>query len=244
MKAVILAGGGKGLGTAGFNEKATIAVKGKAMISYVIEALEASSYIKDILVIGDKYNLQDIIQGGTIKLLGGYPSILANLKYGVNFFEDAKRLLIISCDIPLITGQAIDQFVQRTHQGTADIYYPVINKKLYLSFYPDIKRTYVTLKEGKFTGGNMLLMSPGILEKIEDPVEQLIKYRKRPLRMAQVFGVKSLLKLLFRQLSIGDLEGYIGKRFDIKARAIISDFPQIANDIDRSEDIYLLEKYL
>ncbi|SNS79221.1 MobA-like NTP transferase domain-containing protein [Anaerovirgula multivorans] len=244
MKAIILAGEGRKDKNSFLQDKATIPIKGIPMISYVVNSLKNSNYIDYLFVVGNQQSLQPIIGKEVDYILQQQSSMMDNLMEALTYFKEEKQVLIATCDIPLIHSDVIDHFIEATSQIKADVYYPIVEKNCCTSYYPDAKRTYVALKEGIFTGGNIMLMSPAVMEKIQVIAGMLIKYRKNPLQMSRVLGVRFVIKFLMKQLTIKELEAYIEKRFGIRARAIISQDPEIANDIDKIEDITLLEKYL
>lgn len=244
MKAIILAGEGNRDEKNFLQDKATIPMKGIPMISYVVKSLKNSSYIDELLVVGNQRKLQPVIGGEVQVILQQQSSILDNLKLGLQYFKGEKQVLISTCDIPLIHREVVDHFIEMAQQTEAEVYYPIVEKHHCSSYYPDARRTYVTLREGTFTGGNMILLSPQIFERIEAIAASLIKYRKNPLQMSRILGFPFIFKLLMKNLSIRELEDYVKQRFDIRAKAIISQDPEIANDIDKMEDILLLEKYL
>lgn len=244
MKSVILAGGGKKDKTSFLQDKATIPIKGIPMIFYVIDSLKKSNYIDRILVVGNQECLQPIIGTEVEDILQQESSMMDNLLKGLTFLKEENQVLILTCDIPLIHRKVVDHFIEAALQTEADIYYPIVEKSRCTSYYPDARRTYVTLRDGIFTGGNMVLLSPHVVDKIKATAELLIKYRKNPIQMSRVLGFKFTIKLLMKKLTIKELETHIRKRFGIQVKAIISQDPEIANDIDKIEDIHLLEKYM
>lgn len=239
MKAIILAGEGNNF----LDKKALFLVKGIPMIQYVVDSLKHSQYIDSIDVVGNLEELQPIIGGQVDRLIEQKESLMDNLLQALSYCQEEK-ILVITCDIPLIHGDIINSFINAGLETKGDIYYPIVEKNVYEKYYPDTKRTYVALKDGIFTGGNMVLLSPSAIYKIQDIVKLMIENRKNPLKMGQVLGWRFILGLLLKNLRIEEVENYIGKRFHIRVRAIISCHPEIANDIDNKEDIKIIEKYL
>lgn len=243
MKAVILAGV-EGDKAGILQEKASLVLKGVPMVSYIIRALKNSLYVNKILVVGNHESLQPIIGQEVEDILPDQLSMMDNLKKGLEFLQGEEEVLIVTCDIPLIHAGMVDDFIEKTFQIQGDVYYPIVEKEICTSNYPGVRRTYVALRDGIFTGGNMALVNPRSMKSIEMTLGQLIKYRKNPIKMSKAIGPGILIKLLFKQLSVNEVENYIERKFGIRARAIISPYPEIANDIDKIGDIKLLEGYL
>ncbi len=242
INCIILAGS-EGSQPGNINNKAFIELKGKPMITYVIDALRASSSVNKIAVVGDKSQLRGLgEQVDTIIDHNG--SMLDNIKAGVTHFREDQMLLISTCDIPLLTGEAVEDFVKKALETGADICYPIINRTTCELVYPESKRTYATLKEGQFTGGNLFMLNPAVLDRCMHIAEQMISYRKSPAKMSRVLGLPFLIKLATGRLTIGEVEKRATRLLNIQAKAIISDYAEIGNDVDKPEHIQTIQKYM
>jgi hypothetical protein len=144
----------------------------------------------------------------------------------------------------MVSGEAILDFVEKSTSSGLDFIYPIIDKKLNDEKYPEVKRTYVKIKEGTFTGGNIIYMNPKIVGKVTNKAELLIKYRKKPFKMGQVLGFMFLIKLLFGKVSIPSARKKVDKMFGIKADALLTQYPEIGNDVDKPSDLEFVSKYL
>jgi len=144
----------------------------------------------------------------------------------------------------LITGEAIDDFVDRCGDETIDLYYPIVSRQVVEDRYAGARRTYVHLKEGVFTGGNVFLFNPGILSRCLVKGKQLVEARKNPLRLAGMVGLPFLLKFMTRNLSLREAEEKVSGLLDIKGLAVISRCPEIGLDVDKPEDLELVVKLL
>ncbi|SES94621.1 MobA-like NTP transferase domain-containing protein [Natronincola peptidivorans] len=243
MKAIILAGEGKDKNSFDHN-KATIPIKGIPMIQYVVNCIKSSEYIDSLLVVGNPQHLEPIIGGEVEIIIQQKASMMDNLLEALSYVKEEDKVLIATCDIPLIHKAVVNNFIETAMTKEADLCYPIVEKSFCEGCYPDARRTYVPLKEGVYTGGNMILLAPKTIDKIEVIARLLIRHRKNPIKMSQALGFRFILKLLLKKLSIPKLERHIQKKFKIKVKAIISQNPEIANDIDTIEDIKILEKYL
>ncbi len=225
------------------SSKAFIELQGKPMIMYVIDALRSSNQVDKIAVVGEKNQLTSL--GTHIDMIiDSNDSMLNNIAAGVKYFKDDSMLLISTCDIPLLTGEAVADFIGRSLELKSDICYPIISKTTCQQAFPEARRTYATLKEGQFTGGNLFMLNPAILDKGIDIAEQMISYRKSPAKMSRVLGLPFLLKLAAGRLSIEEVENRVSKLLNIRGKAIISNYAEIGNDVDKPEDIETIEKLL
>jgi len=222
--------------------KALIELQGKPMISYVIDALKASRYVGDIVVVGDRGQLSSI--SNEVNIIDHNGHILDNIRVGVDYFKENAMILIATCDIPLLTGEAVDDFIKKSLETKADICYPIINKTTCDVAYPESKRTYASLREGQFTGGNLFMLNPKIFDKCMHIAEQMINYRKCPTKMSRVLGLSFLIKFLAGKLAIKDIENRASELLNIRAKAIISDYAEIGNDVDKPEHVEIIQKYI
>lgn len=95
-----------------------------------------------------------------------------------------------------------------------------------------------------YTGGNIVYMNPKVAENCTKKAEQLIEYRKKPLKMGRVLGFSFLLRLALGILPVKDVEDKIGKMFQVKGAAIATIYPEIGNDVDKDSDIEFVNKYI
>ena len=105
---------------------------------------------------------------------------------GAEALKNSPQVLVVTSDIPFIHKEAIEDFLDRCADLQADLYYPIISKEANEQVFPGCIRTYVTLKEGTFTGGNMVLSTPRLLSNSKALVEKVVIFRKKPWRLAPV----------------------------------------------------------
>ncbi|WP_207644719.1 nucleotidyltransferase family protein [Caloranaerobacter ferrireducens] len=224
--------------------KALVSINGKPMISYVIKALKESGVVDKIVVIGDRDEINKAGLEDVEFIIQDRGSIIDNVIAGVDYFKEDSMILISTCDIPLLTGEAVYDFVKKSLESKADVCYPIIEKSICLEKYPEAVRTYAKLKDGYFTGGNLILINPKVLDRCIIKAKQMIEYRKNPVKMSKVLGFTFLLKLVVGRLTIESAEKRVSKILRLKPKAIITSYPEIGNDVDKPEDLNMAEKYL
>lgn len=245
MNAVILAGDNQAdLARINAANKALLNICGRPMIEYVVDALRNSSSVSSISIVGPVKLLKECIGNRIDYYFEDRGSFFENLEAAMQPFKTDRRVIIISSDIPMITGQVVDDFVNRCINADADLCYPIVEKSLNESMFPGFKRTYVRLKEGTFTGGNMFYVNPAIIDKCRQFATRLVEYRKTPWKTARILGLDLLILLTIGRLSISKVEQRFYELLGIRGVAIISPFPQLANDVDKPSDIEMVEKYL
>ncbi|ADL06842.1 nucleotidyltransferase family protein [Thermosediminibacter oceani] len=245
LKALVLAGGdGDEKLQESEGTKALVRINGREMILYILDALKKLDYIEKIAIVGPKEKLSSIKVGPNVVVVEESDSIVGNILRGLELFSDDDEILIMTCDIPMVTAEAIDDFVKKAKGLNADFCYPIIRKEDTEKKYPGIKRTYARVREGTFTGGNVALVKVGSAKRCIKKAEEFFTYRKNPLKLASILGFSVVLKFLLGKLSIPELEKRVYDIFGIKARAVISDFPEIGNDVDKKSDLELVREVL
>lgn len=237
LDAIVLAGAGVIKDSGYTQNKALLTIHGKTMIEYVVEALKRSAYIGRILVIGPREDLLNTLGQSDIEILEPDNSLIDNIVNGINYLGLKRDLLICSSDIPLLTSRSIDDFIERSVSLGADMAYPIVSKSLSEKYYPEMKRTYTRLKDGTFTGGNIFYINPKIFIGSLNMARALFDARKNPLKMARIISISLLVRLVTGTLTIEKAEKRFSKIINAKANAIISDYPELANDIDKQSDL-------
>jgi len=244
VNALILAGADKENTALGTNIKALIDIHGKAMIEYVIEALRESGLVHKIAVVGPFNELDRLLHNKVDYIVEDKASILNNVMEGVSYLGKEEDLLISTCDIPMLTPECIADFINKSASLDADLCYPIVNKIINEQKCSGIVRTYTQMKEGSFTGGNLFYIKPHIVQKCCRKAEELISQRKNSFKMSKVLGLKVLFLLMIKKLSIQQAEQRFSEVFSIKARAVISEYPEIANDVDKESDLDFVRRNL
>jgi GTP:adenosylcobinamide-phosphate guanylyltransferase len=224
--------------------KAFYKIKGKCMIEYVVEPLRKSSYIERIAVVGPKDELEPVIGDAVDIIIEGTNSIVSNIFLALEYFPGQKEILVVTSDIPMITRDAIEDFIARSRLKKVDLCYPIVDKKVNDSRFPGVRRTYARLWEGRFTGGNVFYFNPAVKDKCKDFVEKMLEYRKSPAKMAGVLGFWFLLRLALGILTINAIQKKCESLLGIRGAAIISPYPEVGNDVDRLSDLEFIEKYM
>ena len=244
MNTIILAGEKPSPKENVLKNKALMKIKNKYMLEYVLDALRNVKAIDKIVAVGSKDKLEEALGDKIDYVLEGTDSIVDNAINALELFPDEKEALLMTCDIPMITVEAIEHFITESRESGADLTYCIVNKELNDERYPEVKRTYVKLKEGYFTGGNAFYLNPEIKDKVRDFFDKMLENRKNPVKMAAILGLGFVLRLALGTLTINAIKDKVDKLLGINAAVIISPYPEIGNDVDKESDIKFVEKYL
>jgi GTP:adenosylcobinamide-phosphate guanylyltransferase len=250
VNAVILAGGKNSAEmekATGVKNRALTRIAGKTMLEYVAEALHDANSVRRIVVVGDvpeSTRYEQVERNGTL---------LENLLAGLDAAADgAGSVLVATSDIPFLTDKSVDDFVRRALQRDADLCYPIVSMDDYNKRFPQMKRTTLRLREGTFTGGNIMLLNPGFVREQRALVERAYAARKNVFAIGGMLGPVLLARIVLSQaiygglLNIPTLERAVGKLLggQCRAAAVITSYAEIGTDVDKVDDVRVAEEIL
>jgi molybdopterin-guanine dinucleotide biosynthesis protein A len=236
VSAIVLAGGRDDLSRqTGVAAKALVPIQGKPMAYHVLRALKQSSSVSFISYVGPADASFSTLADA---LLPAGDSMAKSLDHGSRAAlakHPQQSLLILSADVPWLTPSAVDTLVQNS--PNVDLVYPIISREVSEKQFPGQKRTYVKIAEGKFTGGNVIVISVNMLPKLLSVLDQLHASRKNPLGLARLFGVDIIFKLLLGRLTIPEVEARAKKILGAEMKAFISDDASLGADVDKASHL-------
>jgi GTP:adenosylcobinamide-phosphate guanylyltransferase len=227
--------------------KALVEVAGKPMVQWVLDALSQSKVIDNVIVVGltEKSGLKC---GKKMYFVSNQGKMLENIRAGVEktleVNEKAKYALVVSSDIPGITGEMVDWVVNTCMETDDDVYYNVILREAMEKRYPGSKRTFTPLKDMEVCGGDMNMVRTSIVGENSEFWEKVINNRKNPAAQAALIGFDTLFLLLFRRLTIDDVIKRIASKLDLHGRALICPYPEVGMDVDKPHQLEIMRKDL
>lgn len=228
--------------------KALVRINGKAMIEYLIDAFRGAPSINRIVALVPLSAQYENWASRVDKVLVASDSMVENIRAGLEYLgsesNPSSHVVLSSCDIPLLTTEAIEDFLKRCQQREAEIYYTIIPREVVRRAYPETKRTYATLKDGTFTGGNIGLVSPDAIINNFSLLEKAYSLRKSPLQLTRVLGFKFIVKFATHSLTIAEAEERVSDMLNARGKAVVTPYPEIGIDVDKQVDLELVRRVL
>lgn len=245
VDAIVLAGGdGEALGLTD-SVKGFFVIAGKPMLEWVVDALsEAKAIRRIVVVVPDGSHLSANVRKKLFAIAESDGSFSENMVAGIDATQSDRHIIGVTGDIPTLSPEAIDDFIAKTFERNADFSYPLISKETMEQQFPGSVRTFVKVKGGSFTGGNMMVGSPELAKKIREIMQTLFETRKSPLKMAKVVGAKFAVKLATGNLVVSEVEDKMAEIFGGPCAAIYTDFASIGADVDKLADVAVAERVL
>lgn len=224
--------------------EALIPIGSKVMVEYVVEALLSSRRIEQIVVVGPLQELSPLLRKDRVRLVNVAGGIIENAEKGLDLLPGGERVLLTTADIPLLTADAVDNFLALCGDMSADVYYPIIPKEVVEERFNANRRTYVRLKEGLFTGGNVILLNSKVFKQCMRNGQKIFQKRKSPLGLCRLIGISFVLKYLLRLLGVPDVLKKASELLGVKGEVVISRYPEIGVDVDKPGDLELAKRTL
>jgi GTP:adenosylcobinamide-phosphate guanylyltransferase len=224
--------------------KALIKMGDRTMLERVVDALQSSSQVEEIVVIGIGHD-----HGMTFKRpihhLPDQGSMVANAIAGLNWLTQhnptPRPVIGASADIPTLTGQIVDALIETCRPFNHDLYYTLVTQEMMENRFPHSKRTYVQLKDLFVAGGDMFILQTKLVTINPELMEALSNARKHAWRLARIVGFRTLLKFLFHRLTLQEVEKAGGRLIDGSVKTILFPHPELAMDADKPDQVELLQ---
>ena len=235
----------------GLASKCLVPVAGIAMLERVVGALQASKMIGRIVVLHGVADLAKQLPGLAPFSAGGRLSFVEaretpslSVLRGVESLEQPFPLIVTTADHALLTSEMVDHFCRACVASHADVCVGLTARSVIMEKFPETRRTYLKFRDEAYSGSNLFaLRTPAALRAVElwRRVEQ---QRKKPWRIAGVFGPRLLLGYLLRWWGLDDAIEVASRRLGILATAVKMPFAEAAIDVDTLEDLDLVETIL
>ncbi len=245
MTAVVLAGGPPDDVSAlqeGAPNKAFVRVGGVALVERVLRALRGVTGITRLIVVAPPSMHADPALGLADERRADGVRIRESLRNGLANLPPSELVLIAASDLPVLTPDAAGDFIERARD--CDIGYGCVERRVHLAKYPQVPHTWARLRDGTYCGGGLFALRPRVLPALERFIEQLGAARKKPWRLASLFGAGVLAKYAVGRLSIADAERRARELLGAPAHAVVSPYAETAVNVDRASDVALAEELI
>lgn len=258
LRALLLAGSRAGerdavARRAGVSCKALASVAGRPMIERSLGVLLASPRIAAVdvalppqaPVAAEAPGLAAWLGQGRVRSLTPASSPARTVGAALDRLPAGEWLLVTTADHALLDAAMLDQFLDGCDAPDIDAFAALLPLEIVEARYPDMKRTGIKLRDGRYAGCNLFLLrnGPGARSLVAFWV-RLEALRKSPLRMALAVGPAALLGYGLRLLTLAQVLKKLGRRTGAALAATMLDIPEAAIDVDTPRDLAFVENLL
>lgn len=233
--AVITAGGrvdGAFAEAVGTPVKALAPFQGATFLRRTIDALREIG-VDRIAVVGG-VEVRTACEHDDVRVIGESSDGAENLRRALRAWDDCTPLLYATSDMPFITGDALQAFLERVPAGTLAL--PLTEFDAFEKRFPGAPPFGVTLAGETVVNGGVFAIPAGANQRIEEFAARFFAARKSVWRMARLTGPALLLQFALRRLGVAQLEAHARRLLRIPALALRNAPPELAYDVDVLEE--------
>lgn len=230
--------------------KALIPLRGKRLVEYVFLAVQRTGRITQTVVTGAP-QIGEIAKSYGMPWLPGQRGMLESFiegsSYLFNTYRTIDRVLVAMADIPMLTAEHLNWYINTCATTDHDFYGAIIRKETMEGRFPDSERTYTKTRDGAFCGGDLLMFRRESLRSAKTESthwSSAIKHRKTVWPMLFRISLRYWAKILTRRITIAEVEQAITQMLGIRVRAVISPYAEHGMDVDKPFQLEIVEREL
>jgi CTP:molybdopterin cytidylyltransferase MocA len=239
-------------GKTGVACKAIAPICGTPMIIRVLDALEASDMVKTIVILGppasilpDCPELEDRIKCGRVIWLPNLDSPSRSANSGLEQIDQGAPVLLTTADHALLTPSIVQYFLSKSLAANSDATVGVVRHEDVAAAFPGVKRTVIRLQDGGVCGCNLYAFLNHRGRGLVSFWQRAEDLRKRPwLLISRTFGLMTVLSYLLGILTVDKGLKAVLAKTGIRVRPVFLPYPQAGVDVDKVEDMLLVESVL
>ena len=231
--------------------KCLVPVGGVAMLERVVTALLDSGRvarvgvsIKEAGLPGRIPLIAELQAEGRVCIVQAAASPSRSVLAGFEALDQSLPFLVTTSDHALLSPDMVRHFCDSSLRTGKDVTAGLTAAHLLQTAYPESRRTYLRFRDDGYSGANLFaFLTPQGLEaarlwrKAEED-------RKKPWRIAAVFGLGALVRYLLRRDTLDQALAGLSERLPFTAAAVKMPQAEAAIDVDKPEDLELVERIL
>lgn len=255
ITALVLAGersGGDALARgAGVSHKALIEVGGVPMLVRVVSCLAATGRVGRVVVssaspglLGAHAELRRLRDAGVLTHTPSAGSPAETVAQALAAPRPPGPLLVTTSDHPLLVPSMIEHFCAEAERSGAEVVAAVVSEPLVRARFPGARRTFIPLRGDGVTGANLFWFRGPAGAAAASFWRRTEAVRKRPWRLAGLFGWRALALFALRRLDLDAAARLVSERLGVRAAVVRMPFAECGIDVDRREDVEVAEREL
>ncbi|MCK5715765.1 MAG: nucleotidyltransferase family protein [Nitrosomonadaceae bacterium] len=232
--------------------KAFTPICGIPMIIRVLDALEASGMIRSIILCGPPEStlpgcteLEQRIGRGDITWVPNLDSPSRSANRGLEHIDEGVPVLLTTADHALLTPEIVQYFLRESSKADSDATVGLVKHENVMAKFPGTKRTVIRLRDGNFCGCNLYTFLNHHGRDLVSFWRRAEDLRKHPWRLVgEILGPMAILLYLLRISTLNQALNAVSAKAGVRSRAVIIPYAQAGVDVDKAEDIVLVESIL
>lgn len=155
---------------------------------------------------------------------------------------DGFPFLLTTADNVLLDHAMIDSFI--TGAAPHELAAGVVERKVVLAAYPEVRRTWLKFRGGAWSGANLFWFGAPAVGSVLSLWRTIEQERKKGGAIVRAFGPLMLAGVALRLLSLDQAIRIAGRRFGLDAARVALPQADACIDVDKVEDHALAEAIL
>lgn len=151
-------------------------------------------------------------------------------------------VLVTTADHVLLRPEIVESFIAGV--GDADGAFAVVRRDVVERTYPETQRTWFKFADGQYSGANLFALLNANSMRATAFWSRVEKHRKQAITLLAFFGPTLLLRILTRTIALPRAAAIVGSKLDLRLRPVVLEHPEAAIDVDKPEDLRLVERIL
>ncbi len=236
----------------GMDCKAFAPICGIPMIIRVLDALEASGMIRSIILCGPPGStlpgcpeLEKRIGSEYVTWLPNLDSPSRSANRGLEHIDKDIPVLLTTADHALLTPEIVQYFLHESSKVDSDATVGLVKHEDVIAAFPGTKRTVIRLRDGGFCGCNLYTFLNHRGRDLVPFWRRAEELRKHPWRLVgEILGPMAILLYLLRISTLNQALNAVSAKAGVRSKAVIIPYAQAGVDVDKTEDIVLVESVL
>ncbi len=230
--------------------KAIVPVAGTPMLLRVLATLEDSAGIDRITVVGladearRDSGVEKWLAERPLRYQPGARSPAASVALALHDISADSPVLVTTADHPLLRPDIVEWFLAAARETGADAVIGLVRYERVMAVAGQTRRTVTQLQDGAVCGCNLFAVLTARGRKAVAFFERLERYRKHPVRIARTLGLVTMLKFVFRRLTLAGAMDRLTKLCGVRVAAVLLPFGEAAIDVDKPDDLAIAESLL
>ncbi len=222
---------------AGVTHKCLVPISGRPLLAHVLEALVPVGLVARIRISvepGSEAGLRSILDSvpgqGPIDFVPAETTITDSVYAATAGISGP--FIVTTGDNVLLTAAAIQEVIDRLEAGD-DAVVALARREDVLSAHPEGQRRFYRFTDGSYSNCNLYgLSSRGLA--LAEAYRSGGQFAKNPIRILRAVGLVNLILLRYRLLSLPKAMKRLGRRFGVRASAVLLKDGAHAIDVDNA----------
>lgn len=229
--------------------KALAPVHGEPMVLRVLDALNRSRYVDRRLLCGPDRSafvheprLELGLARGDWVWCESELTPSASAVAALTQLEADEAVLLTTADHALLTPEIVDYFCEKALATGADAVAGLARFATVQEAFPESRRTVLKFSDDGYCGCNLFAFLSPKGRTLPEFWQRVERQRKRPWRLLRVIGWRAVVRYLLGRLSLQEAVATLEARLGLKLAVVLMPYPEAAVDVDKPEDLALVNR--